>query len=223
MALIKKTYSKLLEKTPAEDILILSPYNVGENGSTVINKMVQPIANIKSIGNDKFLESDNQKFYEEDLILQTKNNYKSMQYVNMGFDMNESIEMSYKYGEEYNQTLICNGDVGKIERIYKNYCLINFDGVKVVYSNFELETCKLGYSMSITKSQGGNAKYVILITAKEHESNLSSNQLYVGETRAREKVVHIGNVSTVNKCVKKKDEETRMTWLKEMLINAKSI
>lgn len=220
MALIKKIYSKLLEKTPAEDILILSPYNVGEHGSTIINKIVQPIANIKSIDCDKFLESDNQRFYEGDLVLQTKNNYKSLQFVNSGFDMNESIEMSYQDGEEYNQVLICNGDVGKIEKIYKTYCLINFDGIKVVYSNFELETCKLGYSRSIMRSQGGNAKYVILITAKEHMANLNSNQLYVGETRARDKVYHIGDVSTVNKSVKIKSEESRLTWLKEMLENA---
>lgn len=217
MALIKKTYAKLLEKTPAEDILILSPYNIGENGSSVINKLVQPIANIKSLSSETFLESDNQRFYEGDLILQTKNNYKSQKFVNEGFDTNDSIEMSHKYGEDFNQTLICNGDVGKIERIYKTYCLINFDGIKVVYDTFELETCKLGYSISITKSQGGNAKYVILITAKDHETNLSSNQLYVGQTRAREKVIHIGNVSTVNKCVKKKDEESRLTWLRELL------
>jgi exodeoxyribonuclease V alpha subunit len=128
------------------------------------------------------------------------------------------MKQSYDYGDEDSQTLIANGDVGKVECISDGYCVINFDGVRVVYTKFDLSTCRHAYSLSIHRSQGGNAKYVILVSPKEHQRMLNSNLIYVGLTRAKEKVFHIGDVATVNKSIIIKAEYDRLTYLKEMLM-----
>jgi ATP-dependent exoDNAse (exonuclease V) alpha subunit len=67
------------------------------------------------------------------------------------------------------------------------------------------------------KSQGGNARVVILLTMPEHFRNSSSNSLYVGETRAREKLYHIGEIQTINESVGIKAEVSRQTNLCQFL------
>jgi len=81
-------------------------------------------------------------------------------------------------------------------------------------------TCRLGYSITTTKSQGGNAKNVILDTMPEHERNLNSNLMYVGQSRAREKVCHVGSYATVNRALLVKAENDRKTHLKQLLMEA---
>lgn len=215
LTLIKQFYTKLLVKNSPEDILILSPYNIGNNGSQIINSIIQPIANPQSVNNPLFIESNDTKFYVGDLVLQTKNNYKSKRFTNCGFDKEDSMYASLDRDED---VLISNGDIGKIEFISGDKCIINFDNIKVVYDKFDMGTCLLGYSISVTRAQGGNAKNIILVTMPEHERNLNSNLLYVGETRARERVYHIGSYSTVNKALAVKAENDRKTHLKRLLM-----
>jgi ATP-dependent exoDNAse (exonuclease V) alpha subunit len=67
------------------------------------------------------------------------------------------------------------------------------------------------------KSQGSGFKVVILVTMPEHGRNMTSNLLYVGITRAKERVVHIGDYVTINECVPIKEELSRLTYLKDLL------
>jgi ATP-dependent exoDNAse (exonuclease V) alpha subunit len=46
---------------------------------------------------------------------------------------------------------------------------------------------------------------------------LNSNLIYVGQTRAKEKVFHFGEPKTVNKTIKKKADLDRQTFLKNFL------
>lgn len=209
-------YEKLLKTYSCEDVLVMSPYNVGELGSIAFNEALQPIANPTAKGSDVFLESNKVKFYEGDMIMQTKNNYKSSRYIpNCGWDVGDSIVQSY-YIEDMPMAIF-NGDIGKIEKIHEKYALINFDGLRVVYGFSELLTCQRAYSINTYKLQGSSARIIILITGKEHARNLTSNLLYVAQTRARDKVYHIGDVKTINEAVKKKAELSRLTYLKELL------
>lgn len=209
-------YEKLLQTYSVEDVIMMSPYNVGELGSIAFNNALQPIANPTSKDADVFLESNRNKFYVGDMVMQTKNNYKSQPYVpNSGWDTDDSMVQSY-YMEDM-KCAIFNGDIGKIERIHKEFALIDFDGIKVVYGASELTTCQRAYSINTYKLQGSNARIIILITGKEHARNMTSNLLYVAQTRAREKVYHIGDIKTINEAVKKKAELSRLTYLREFL------
>jgi exodeoxyribonuclease V alpha subunit len=197
-------YKKLLSTNYSrEDILILSAYNIGEYGTVNINKFLQPISNPNVQSKGKYIEMGDTKFYENDLVIQIVNNYKAVKY-------------NPEFCDENDKVFIPNGEIGRIVKIGFNEVVIKFDE-EIVYSKAELTQIKLAYSISILKSQGGQAKVVILLTPKAHTYMLNSNLIYVGQTRAKEKVFHFGETDTVNRCIKKKADFNRNTYLKELL------
>jgi exodeoxyribonuclease V alpha subunit len=198
-------YKKLLTSgNLKEDIMILSSYNVGEYGTVNINKHLQPISNPNVALKSYNVQIGETKFYQDDLVIQTVNNYKATLYNNGWYD-------------EDNKTFIANGEIGKIVKIEYGKVIIQFDEI-VVYDKNDLLNIKLSYSISTHKSQGGQAKIVILITPKAHTFMLNSNLIYVGQTRAKQKVFHFGEIETVNRAIKKKADFNRKTYLKELLV-----
>lgn len=197
---LKDLYIKLLENNNPEDIFVLSSYNKGTYGTVEINKMLQPIANKNVKRGAKSIKFGDITFFEGDLVIQNVNNYRA------------EIYQEDTFAEE-KKTFVCNGEIGKILSINNGRLIIQFDDL-VVYDREDLPQLKLAYSISIHKSQGGQCKVVILLTPKAHTFMLNSNLLYVGQTRAKKRVYHLGEIETVNKAIKKKAEFNRHTWLK---------
>ncbi len=201
-------YKKLLNNgVNIEDIMVLSSYNKGEYGTININKYLQPLANPNASLNTIYINLGECKFYEGDLVIQTVNNYKAIPY----------SEDFWSY-EEDKQIFIPNGEIGKIIKIQNNNIIIKFSNDTVIYTRDDMQNIKLAYSISIHKSQGGQCDTVILITPKAHTYMLNSNLIYVGQTRAKRKVYHFGEIETVNKAIKKKADFNRMTFLQELLV-----
>ena len=214
---VKALYKKLIDAGfPKEDILILSAYNKGNYGTTAINNVLQSIVNKNVNNTDKSLKmgKDDEAitFAIDDMVIQTKNNYKA-----------NLCDDNYKVIEGYNgkpkETFIPNGEIGIIKNIDKNIVYIKFNDEMVLYDKTDMVNVKLAYSISIHKSQGGSAKVIILLTPKAHTYMLSSNLLYVGVTRAKDKVIHFGTSPTVNSAIKKKADLSRHTWFKEYIID----
>ena len=123
--------------------------------------------------------------------------------------------------------MIANGDVGYLRSIEYDYTtktntvMVEFaDGVKNVGS---LSVLKQAYAMSTHKSQGSSAKAVIVLIDPMHGFMLSRNLLYTAVTRARERLVVIGDVDTIRRGIKVEENTQRNTWLKEMLDNYTTI
>lgn len=210
--IIKQTvalYQKLLSQGyKPEDIQVLTSYNKGEYGSVVINNHLQKIANCNY--GTTGLKYGETTYYEGDLVIQTINNYKAKIYV----------DDEWCFGADHSdETFIANGEIGKIFKIGMHDMIIDFDGTKIKYSRDDLQGIKLGYSISVHKSQGGSAKVVILLTPQAHTYMLNSNLIYVGLTRMKEKCFHLGNVDTVNIAINKKENFNRQTFMKELLLN----
>lgn len=93
-------------------------------------------------------------------------------------------------------------------------------GVKNVGS---LSVLKQAYAMSTHKSQGSSAKAVIVLIDPMHGFMLSRNLLYTAVTRARERLVVIGDADTIRRGIKVEENTQRNTWLKEMLDNYTTI
>jgi len=198
-------YKKLLSSgNSIEDIMILSSYNVGDYGTVAINKHLQPIANPNVLSGNMHIQIGDTKFYENDLVIQSVNNYKAIRY-------------NDNYIDEDDKTFVANGEIGKIVKIEYGKAIIMFDEL-VIYTKNDLLNVKLGYSISIHRSQGGQAKIVIMITPKAHTFMLNSNLMYVSLTRAKQKVFHFGDKETVNRAIKKKADFNRKTYLKELLL-----
>lgn len=200
-------YKKLLNNdVKTEDIMILSAFNKGEYGTVSLNKSLQPLANPNITSSSKYMDLGYNKFYENDIVIQTVNNYKAKPYMRDCFD----------YEEEDKLIFIPNGEIGKIIEIQYNNVIIKFSDDTVIYTRNNMQNVKLAYSISIFKAQGGQCRTVILITPKAHTFMLNSNLIYVGQTRAKEKVFHLGDIDTVNRAIKKKADFNRNTFLKEL-------
>ena len=206
-------YKKLLENgSSIEDIQVLTAKNVGDCGSVELNNMIQRVAN-PNYGSEVNMKIGDTTYYQGDLILQCVNNY------------NAELDLKHLNGDEVFMdgeptAFVANGETGIIKEIYNTYIIADFNGVYVKYYRNDMNMVKLGYAISIHKSQGGGFKTVILCTPQSHIFMLNSNLLYVGLTRMKEKLYHLGSLQSVNQAVKKKANLTRHTFMQNLLKSA---
>ena len=224
-------YKKLLDNGGSiEDIQVLTAKNVGECGSVELNNMIQRVAN-PNYGSEVNMKIGDTTYYEGDLILQCVNNYNAeMVTVTTMPDVVDPSEASpfgtdpfgvdvniNLYGDNSQTAFVANGETGIIKEIYNTYVIVDFNGIYVKYYRNDMNMVKLGYAISIHKSQGGGFKTVILCTPQSHIFMLNSNLLYVGLTRMKEKLYHLGSLQSVNQAVKKKANLTRHTFMQNLL------
>ena len=203
-------YKKLLDNgSSIEDIQVLTAKNVGECGSVELNNMIQRVAN-PNYGSEVNMKIGDTIYYEGDLILQCVNNYKAE------LDIRH-LSDNERFMDEEPTAFVANGETGIIKEIYNTYIIADFNGVYVKYYRNDMNMVKLGYAISIHKSQGGGFKTVILCTPQSHIFMLNSNLLYVGLTRMKEKLYHLGSLQSVNQAVKKKANLTRHTFMQNLL------
>jgi exodeoxyribonuclease V alpha subunit len=210
-------YKKLLDNgSSIEDIQVLTAKNVGECGSVVLNNMIQRVAN-PNYGSEVNMKIGDTTYYEGDLILQTVNNYEAEIYNRC---LTEAERMDYEFSDEPATAFVANGETGIIKEIYNTYVIVDFGGIYVKYYRNDMNMVKLGYCISIHKSQGGGFKTVILCSPQSHIFMLNSNLLYVGLTRMKQKLYHLGSLQSINQAVKKKANLTRHTFMQNLLKNA---
>lgn len=120
--------------------------------------------------------------------------------------------------ERVEETTVYNGDIGFIQNIdAKGNVWVQFDEEMVVYRKSDLENLLLAYACTSHASQGCEAKGVIFLTHPSQKRMLSRNLCYMSLTRAKEMLVEIGDVSTINSALKVNETRLRDTWLKELL------
>ena len=206
-------YKKLLDNgSSIEDIQVLTAKNVGECGSVELNNMIQKVAN-PNYGSEVNMKIGDTTYYQGDLILQCVNNY------NAELDLRH-LNSDEVFLDEEPTAFVANGETGIIKEIYNTYIIADFNGVYVKYYRNDMNMVKLGYAISIHKSQGGGFKTVILCTPQSHIFMLNSNLLYVGLTRMKEKLYHLGSLQSINQAVKKKANLTRHTFMQNLLKSA---
>ncbi len=207
-------YKKLLDNgSGIEDIQVLTAKNVGDCGSVVLNNMIQRVAN-PNYGSEVNMKVGDTTYYKGDLILQTVNNYEAEIESNQFAD-----DEIFGIDDKMQTAFVANGETGIIKEIYNTYVIVDFNGIRVKYYRNDMNMVKLGYCISIHKSQGGGFKTVILCTPQSHIFMLNSNLLYVGLTRMKEKLYHLGSLQSVNQAVKKKANLTRHTFTQKLLKN----
>lgn len=170
---------------------ILAPIYKGENGIDSLNFYIQELLNNKETNT---IIHEGTPFKENDKVLHLVNN----------IDEN-----------------IFNGDLGKIVKISsKNKeILILFNNYIVKFSLSDMSNLKLGYTISIHKAQGSEFDVVIIPLLNSYGNMLYKKLLYTGITRAKKKLILIGEITALEKAIKTKREENRKTSLKEFLIS----
>lgn len=95
---------------------------------------------------------------------------------------------------------------------------VEYDKEKIVkYTESELDEIELAYAMSIHKSQGSEFEVVVMPVHITHANMLQRNLIYTGMTRAKEKLILIGQTDALNYAVDNTDNLNRHTKLKEKL------
>ena len=177
----------------SDRIQILTPQNEGLIGTTGLNNMMRDICNPPNIRGEGILIR-NTMFFPGDRIIETENNTEKG---------------------------IFNGSMGTILRISSDETVADFDGRTVILSTKEMHTVKLGYAITVHKSQGSEFDFVFMPIVNEHEFTLNKNLLYTGITRAKKMFVLLGQREALNNTIHKEIVWDRKSQIKNKLIKAK--
>lgn len=194
---IKNICYKLVQKGYTDKrAIVLAPMYAGVNGIDNLNKELQEIFNPKDPLKQEIKIGD-VTYREHDKILQL---------VNMP-DEN-----------------VFNGDMGVIERIVttdsentKYEIYVNFDGLTVKYTPKDIAKIKHGFIVSIHKSQGSEFELVLMPICTSYYRMLYRKLIYTGVTRAKQKLILLGEKKAFEYAVANDMERNRKTTLKEKL------
>ena len=122
-----------------------------------------------------------------------------------------------------NRGEISNGDTGTIRAIAKNEdeeltVTIDFgDGRMAQYGEAEMESVQLAYALTIHKSQGAEYAVVILPMLQSFYKLLSRNLIYTAITRAKKRVILVGQKKALYMAIHRDGSDRRNSLLANQL------
>lgn len=180
-------------------VQVMAPMYAGTNGIDNLNKILQEVFNPASKTKNELKVGD-VIFRENDKVLQL---------VNIPDDN------------------VFNGDIGIITSIRhgnitksgKNEITIDFDGNLVTYQPKDFVNIKHGFIISIHKSQGSEFDVVVIPVSRSYQRMLYRKLIYTGITRAKKKLILIGEPDAFTYSVHNYQENIRKTDLLENLLS----
>ena len=189
---------------PFEDIQIICPSKMGETGTVRINTMMQSILNPPSKDKEELVRGS-RIFREGDKVMQIKNNY----------------DIVWTRGKE---TLagVFNGDIGKIISVNHNadFLKILFDTRTAIYPFDNINELELAYAITVHKSQGSEFDSVVMPVCCVPPRLSYRNLLYTGVTRAKNRLILVGNSEEIFAMVDNDKKTRRYSALKYMLLKS---
>ncbi|MDD2203259.1 MAG: ATP-dependent RecD-like DNA helicase [Bacilli bacterium] len=181
---------KALEKGYSyKEIQVLVPMYKGINGIDAMNIMLQDVFNPKT-KNSKSFSHNNITYRIGDKVLQIKNN---------------------------NDLNISNGDIGTIENIIfqngEEKILVAFNDEIIEYNPKDFDDIRLGYAISIHKSQGSEFDIVILPMDLSYNRMLYRKLIYTAVTRAKKSLMIVGEKEALKRAIINTREQKRKTTL----------
>ena len=167
---------------PAQDVQVLAPMYRGPAGIDQINNLMQNLIN--PIEKDELtFEAPDCQYRQGDRVIHLVNDAESN---------------------------VFNGDLGYISDLLpakytdskQDELTIDFDGNELVYQRSEWYKIRLAYAMSIHKSQGSEFPVVILPITKSSHRMLQRNLIYTAITRAKSKLILLGEKVAFDYAVK---------------------
>ena len=173
-----------LSINPNLDIQVLAPLHRGVAGIGNLNDQIRDAINPS--GATHSLGSN--IFREGDKVIQTRNNYDKD---------------------------VFNGDMGIIDSVdsINGKIEILFDGKRIIYERMEIADLQPAYAISVHKSQGSEYPVVIFPLLKQHFMMLQRNLVYTGITRAKKKVILVGDPAAYSMAIRNDKTLVRQTDL----------
>lgn len=194
LEIVKHCYIQEINDVGIDNVQILAPFRSrGETSVKNINEIIRELIN-PFVGSRNELFCDGNKFRLNDRVIQLKN-------VNG----------------------INNGDVGFIKSVYPDeddvkHAIIEFsDGIRADYPERDLDIIDLAYATTIHKAQGSEYSTVIIPIMMSHYIMLKRNLIYTAITRAKKKVILVGEKRALMAGIHKNDSAKRNTLLSERI------
>ena len=108
---------------------------------------------------------------------------------------------------------VFNGDIGEIFAIQKDMVYVRYPEQDVKYEGQEVDEITLAYAITVHKSQGSEYHTVIMVLVNSHAIMLQRNLFYTAVTRAKRKVILVGNKRAVQTAVQNQRTSRRFTLL----------
>jgi exodeoxyribonuclease V alpha subunit len=187
--LVERLYGK------RENFQVLSPRHAGTLGVTNLNHRLRTVLNPQSPGLQEH-RLGSETIREDDRVMVVKNNY---------------------------QLRIYNGDVGKVVRIDRKAreIEIKIHGPPVTHVRIPFKDApkylRLAYCVTVHKSQGQEYDVIVMPLVKGFHHQLQRNLFYTAITRARRRVILIGQREALVKAVLNNREDVRNTLFPDRL------
>ena len=114
---------------------------------------------------------------------------------------------------------VFNGDTGIISlvSIRKKRIQVDYQGVQVEYSEREFDQLKHAFATTVHKAQGNEFPIVIMVVTNFHSMMLLRNLFYTGVTRAKQKIILIGDEEAVRYAIRNTRGTKRLSALCQKL------
>jgi exodeoxyribonuclease V alpha subunit len=200
--LIRSLYKKEAATTGISQVQILSPFrSEGEASSQGMNEAIRDEVNPAAENKPEVIRSG-KLFRLNDRVMQIRNNY--------------DITLRDSAGKQVS-TGVFNGETGYITNIRSGTVTVKYDGRYADYPLESLDELELAYAMTIHKSQGSECDTVIIPMLAAHKILLSRNLLYTAVTRAKRRVLLVGQRKALYMAVGKTRKGKRNTLLAERM------
>ena len=176
----------------AEKIQVLSPMRVKTLVSVdQINPELQDLVNALVDEEDE-VRVGSHRFRKNDRVMQVSNNYDKNVY---------------------------NGDKGIVKMVSdkSGRVLVDYDGIPVEYTKREFDQLKHSFAITVHKSQGDQFPIVIIPITNYHSVLLTQNLLYTAMTRARQKLIFVGDRDALEYAIRNTQGLKRNTALCDRL------
>lgn len=186
-------YPALVNEYGIDNVICLSSYRKStESGANNLNNLLRTAIRSDITEATPYYERKGIRYYVGDRIMFTRNT------------------------EE-----LTNGDIGEITDIKKGKDMLQvtcvFDGQKVVIEDDDVSYIDLALSMTVHKSQGSEYPVVLMICDMAHKILLKRNLIYTGITRAKHKIILLGQREAFDFAVDVIDSNFRRSQLGHLL------
>lgn len=185
--LFTKKFNQYSKKELIQDVQVISPMYKGIVGVDNLNAKLRELLN--PITEEAIVINN---FRMGDKVMQTVNNYSKN---------------------------VFNGDIGYIIDIDTVFHTVSVDyGDKLAhYDVSDLDELTLAYAITAHKAEGSEFEVVIILLFREHFIMLGRNWLYTAITRAKSKLIIIGEKEAIEMAIRNESTSYRFTYLMKKL------
>lgn len=190
--LLKEILPQKFSIDPNNNVQVLAPLHRGIAGIGNLNDQIRDSINPHGATHSMGFNL----FREGDRVIQTRNNYDKD---------------------------VFNGDMGIIDSVdsINGKIEILFEGRRIIYERMEVTDLQPAYAISVHKSQGSEYPVVIFPLLKQHFMMLQRNLVYTGLTRAKKKVIFVGDPAAYAMAIRNNKTLVRQTDLIRKILETK--